>query len=143
MTRINSRAVVFSVLLAAICLPASHKAAGQPYTAPPCQATMTRAPDGLVVWSPDATRYINLQQLTHFNSPAYPESNAPYQGSVAASGVWRPDGASISALNLFFPIYQTWSIDFRGPCSAPIPEVQKQGGNRWSKLQEVINVQTR
>jgi Tol biopolymer transport system component len=379
MTRMNSRAVVFSVLLATICLPASHKAAGQAYTAPPCQATMTRAPDGLVVWSPDATRYIvnrkdasgtyqmyvgnagqdpvciscvqqpnspapnrhklqpawhpsgqwivlagerdnitppsfatpdlvegwvqsglwvniyitrpdgsewhqlsdfghggpdgftgvaftpdgtkgvwaqivdgnpflytfgrwqliladfqvdvngvpgftnlrditpagaawiepgnfapdgksllitadigmkdpqgmdqfildintgsvvnltntpdvwdehgvfspdgqkiffmssypfrnnplshltiflqtefmlmnsdgsNLQQLTHFNSPGYPESDAPFHGSVAANGAWRPDGASISAINLFFPTYQTWSIDFQGPCSS-------------------------
>ena len=62
----------------------------------------------------------HLQQVTHFNTPGYPESNTPQEGgSVAASGVWRPDGRSISVLNLFFPIYQTWSVAFQRPCSGP------------------------
>jgi hypothetical protein len=55
----------------------------------------------------------NLHQLTHFNYPGYPESNPPQQGSVAANGEWNPDGKWISAPNLFFPSYQTWTIDFR------------------------------
>jgi Tol biopolymer transport system component len=59
----------------------------------------------------------NLEQLTHFNYSGYPESNAPGQGSVAANGEWSPDGRWISALNLFFPNYQTWSIAFEGGCS--------------------------
>jgi Tol biopolymer transport system component len=57
-----------------------------------------------------------LEQLSHFNYTGYPESNPSNQGSVAANGEWNPDGKSISALNLFFPNYQTWSLDFRG-CS--------------------------
>jgi Tol biopolymer transport system component len=66
----------------------------------------------------------HLQQLTHFNTPGYPESNPANQGSVAANGAWNPDGLSISALNLFFPTYQTWSIGFSGRCSddgRPVP----------------------
>jgi Tol biopolymer transport system component len=59
----------------------------------------------------------NLEQVTHFNYPGYPESNPPGQGSVAANGEWSPDGRWISALNLFFPNYQTWSIAFDGGCS--------------------------
>ncbi|MCL5746138.1 MAG: hypothetical protein M1541_19780 [Acidobacteria bacterium] len=57
-----------------------------------------------------------LQQLTHFNSPGYPESNAPGRGSVAAIGEWNPDGRTISALNLFFPNYETWTIPFNDNC---------------------------
>jgi DNA-binding beta-propeller fold protein YncE len=56
----------------------------------------------------------HLEQVTHFNSPGYPESNPPQQGSVAANGEWSPDGKWISVFNLFFPNYQTWSIAFRG-----------------------------
>jgi hypothetical protein len=59
----------------------------------------------------------DLQQLTHFNSPGTPESNAPHQESVAANGAWSPDGKSASVLNLFFPAYETWLITFRGICS--------------------------
>jgi hypothetical protein len=62
----------------------------------------------------------HLVQLTHFNSPGYPESNALNQGSVASNGAWSADGASISALNLFFPTYQTWSIGLKGPCSGKV-----------------------
>ncbi len=58
----------------------------------------------------------NLVQLTHFNTPGYPESDPPQQGSVAANGEWRPDGRAISALNLFFPYLQTWLIQFAGAC---------------------------
>jgi len=52
----------------------------------------------------------NLQQISHFNFPGYPESDPPLQGSVAANGEWSPNGVTLSALNLFFPSYQTWSI---------------------------------
>lgn len=62
-----------------------------------------------------------LQQVTYFNVPGYPESNTRPgatrgQWSVAAIGVWAPDGRSISALNLFFPEYDAWDILFDGPC---------------------------
>uniref|UniRef100_Q026U7 WD40 domain protein beta Propeller n=1 Tax=Solibacter usitatus (strain Ellin6076) TaxID=234267 RepID=Q026U7_SOLUE len=63
----------------------------------------------------------NLQQVTHFNSPGYPESNVPLQRTAAAGGVWRPDGRQISALNLFFPVYQTWWINLSGPCGEASP----------------------
>ncbi len=59
----------------------------------------------------------NLEQVTHFNYFGYAESNPPGQGSVAANGEWSPDGRWISALNLFFPNYQTWSIAFGDGCS--------------------------
>jgi hypothetical protein len=52
--------------------------------------------------------------VSHFNFPGYPESNPPNQGSVAANGEWNPNGQQISALNLFFPNYQTWTIAFNG-----------------------------
>jgi Tol biopolymer transport system component len=58
----------------------------------------------------------NLEQLTHFNYPGYPESNRPHRGSVAANGEWSPDGKQISALNLFFPKYEAWTLSFSG-CS--------------------------
>jgi Tol biopolymer transport system component len=63
----------------------------------------------------------NLRQLTHYNSPGYAESNPPNQGSVAAIGVWHPNGRLISALNLFFPTYQTWWLNFRGRCPGGEP----------------------
>ena len=59
----------------------------------------------------------NLIQLTHFNVPGYPESNPPPQKSVAAVGAWDLRANSITALNLIFPNYQTWSIDFVGDCT--------------------------
>ena len=55
-----------------------------------------------------------LQQLTHFNQPGYPEYSK--NGSVAANGVWRPDGSAIDVLSLHFPGYETWTIQFEGPC---------------------------
>ena len=58
-----------------------------------------------------------LQQLTHFNSPGYPETNTR-PGSVAANGEWHPDGRTISVLNLFFPEYETWTITFKGDCGS-------------------------
>jgi hypothetical protein len=51
-----------------------------------------------------------LQQLTHFNQPGYLESSK--RGSVAANGVWSLDGKSVEVLNLFFPEYETWTIQF-------------------------------
>ena len=63
-----------------------------------------------------------LQQVTHFNTPGYPESNKPGQRSVAAVGVWRQDGRSISTLNLSkFPEYEGWTITFSGPCGNRSP----------------------
>jgi Tol biopolymer transport system component len=58
----------------------------------------------------------SLRQLTHFNSSGYPESNTLGRGSVAANGEWAPDGRSVSVLNLFFPTYETWTINFKGSC---------------------------
>jgi len=59
-------------------------------------------------------------QITHFNWSDYPESNARGRGSVAANGEWRPDGRAISVLNLFFPIYETWTIAFNGSCGGDV-----------------------
>jgi Tol biopolymer transport system component len=60
-----------------------------------------------------------LQQLTHFNQPGYPEYSK--NGSVAANGVWSPDGRSIDVLSLHFPGYETWTIRFDGPCGGTAP----------------------
>ncbi len=54
-----------------------------------------------------------LEQLTYFNTPGHEESNTGGRLSVAANGEWHPDGTSISALNLFFPTYETWTIRFK------------------------------
>ncbi|MBV8905736.1 MAG: PD40 domain-containing protein [Acidobacteriia bacterium] len=59
----------------------------------------------------------HLEQLTHFNYAGYPESNPPGQGSVAAVAAFTPDSRHVSALNLFFPEYQSWSMVFHGSCS--------------------------
>ena len=59
----------------------------------------------------------DLQQLTNFNTPGYPESNPKGQRSVAAVGAWAKDGRSVLTLNLSkFPEYEEWTITFRGPC---------------------------
>jgi Tol biopolymer transport system component len=55
-----------------------------------------------------------LQQLTHYNSPGYPDYDK--RGGVAANGEWYPDGRSISALHLFFPEVEASIITFKGPC---------------------------
>lgn len=57
-----------------------------------------------------------LQQLTHFHTTGYPESNQPFKGGMAANGSWHPDGKSVSALKLLFPTYETWDITFKGGC---------------------------
>jgi Tol biopolymer transport system component len=59
-----------------------------------------------------------VQQLTHFNTPGYPESNSRGRISVAANGEWHPDGRSVTVLNLFFPNYEAWTITFTGNCGA-------------------------
>ena len=64
-------------------------------------------------------------QLTHFNTPGYPESNPPGQRTVAAVGAWNLKATAISALNLIFPNYQTWSINFQGDCvDGPRPDAR-------------------
>ncbi len=56
----------------------------------------------------------NLQQISHFNQPGYPEYSL--QGSVAANGEWGPGGSSVSALALVLPNYNSWQITFEGSC---------------------------
>jgi Tol biopolymer transport system component len=59
----------------------------------------------------------DLQQVTHFNTPGYPESNPKGQRSVAAVGGWEDDGRSVLTLNLSkFPEYEEWTITFKGHC---------------------------
>jgi Tol biopolymer transport system component len=55
-----------------------------------------------------------LQQVTHYNSPGYPEYEK--RGGLAANGDWHPDGRSISAQTLFLPNTEPWTITFKGPC---------------------------
>lgn len=55
-----------------------------------------------------------LQQITHFNQPGYPEYSK--RTAVAANGLWSRDGSSVDVLSLFFPEYETWTIQFEGPC---------------------------
>ena len=61
-----------------------------------------------------------LRQLTHFNSPNYPEANTLSRGSVAANGEWTPDGTSATVLNLFFPTYETWNIALQSGCGGSL-----------------------
>jgi Tol biopolymer transport system component len=58
------------------------------------------------------------EQLSHFNSKGYPESNTGGRSSVAAAAEWNPDGRSISLMNLFFPNYEAWIVTFTGNCGA-------------------------
>lgn len=59
-----------------------------------------------------------LQQVTHFNTPGYPESYK--EGATPAVGFWSKDGREIEALVLLggsrFPDYDVWKIKFRGHC---------------------------
>ncbi len=71
----------------------------------------------------------HLEQLTHFNVPGYPESNPAGQRTVAAVGAFSPDSKSITALNLVFPNYQTWSIDFSGRCNVPLESDDREVTN--------------
>lgn len=88
-----------------------------PFRANPLSATVLFLKTEFMLMDRDGK---HLLQLTHFNSPGYPESNPRKQGSVASNGVWNPDGGTISALNLFFPAYQTWSISFNGRCGVNV-----------------------
>jgi Tol biopolymer transport system component len=84
-----------------------------PYRANPLSHTILFLQTEFMQMNSDGS---GLQQLTHFNSLGYPESNPWWRKSVAANGDWHPDGWSISALNLFFPTYETWTIRFNESC---------------------------
>jgi Tol biopolymer transport system component len=56
----------------------------------------------------------NLQQLTHFRQPGYPEYSE--KGGIAATAEWNPDGRSADLSRLFFPNYEYWEITFQGAC---------------------------
>lgn len=55
-----------------------------------------------------------LTQLTHFETPGYPEYSA--QGGIAANPAWNPNGKSADLRQLFFPDYKDWNIVFAGAC---------------------------
>jgi Tol biopolymer transport system component len=86
-----------------------------PFRADPLRSTVLFLATEFMLMNKDGT---GLQQLTHFNSPGYPESNTQGRQSVAANGEWNPDGRSISALNLFFPSFETSTITFAGSCGS-------------------------
>ncbi len=54
----------------------------------------------------------NLQQLTHFKTPGFPESSE----GIAAIGGWSADGKSLMLAQLFFPDYKYWDLEFEGAC---------------------------
>ncbi|MES1219766.1 MAG: hypothetical protein ABUT20_29975 [Bacteroidota bacterium] len=54
----------------------------------------------------------NLQQLTHFRTPGYPE----YHNGIAAIGFFTPDGSTIYGQSLNFPYMENWIIKFSGSC---------------------------
>ena len=56
----------------------------------------------------------NLTQLTHFREPGYPEYSE--KGGIAANPAWSPDGRSVSLRQLFFPVYEDWTLVFQGAC---------------------------
>lgn len=58
------------------------------------------------------TPYSGVQQLTHFDTTGYLESDS----GIAATGYWRPDGTTIYAQSLITPRYANWIITFEGPC---------------------------
>ena len=84
-----------------------------PYRSEPNSSTMLGLKTEFMIMDKDGS---NMRQLTHFNVPGYRESS--YSGSVAAIGEWSPDGTSISVLNLFFPKYKSWEIEFNANCGA-------------------------
>ncbi|MCC6587063.1 MAG: ricin-type beta-trefoil lectin domain protein [Bryobacterales bacterium] len=84
-----------------------------PYRSEPNSSTMLGLKTEFMTMDKDGS---NLRQVTHFNVPGYQESS--YSGSVAANGEWSPDGKSISVLNLFFPKYKSWQVEFEGNCGA-------------------------
>lgn len=86
-----------------------------PYRAEPNSSTVLLLKTEFMMMNKDGS---NLKQITHFNQQGFPEFS--YRGSVAANGEWGPDGASISAINLFFPKYRGWDIKFDGSCGAKV-----------------------
>jgi len=54
----------------------------------------------------------DLRQLTHFQTPGYPE----YGHGIAAVPLWAADGRSAILASLVFPDYEYWEIVFAGAC---------------------------
>lgn len=54
----------------------------------------------------------NLEQLTHFREPGYPE----YHEGIASTGHWDESGTKIYAYSLEFPNYRSWIIEHVGNC---------------------------
>lgn len=53
-----------------------------------------------------------LAQLTRFKEPGHPESSE----GIAANAAWSNDGRSANLLQLFFPDYRYWDVEFDGAC---------------------------
>ncbi len=84
-----------------------------PYRSNPAMSTTLFLKTEFMMMDSDGS---NLRQVTHFNAPGYAESSTA--GSVAANGAWSPDGKTFTGLNLFFPKYKSWEIEFAGNCGA-------------------------
>lgn len=97
-----------------------------PYRSNPLASTVLFLETEFMLMRTDGS---HLEQLTHFNVPGYIESNPPGHTTVAAIGAWSLDGRSISALNLVFPNYQTWTIDFEGRCNVPLGSDSREAAN--------------
>ena len=54
----------------------------------------------------------DIQQLTHFRKPGYPE----YSQGIAANAEWSRDGRTLNLTQLYFPKLEYWDITFRGGC---------------------------
>jgi Tol biopolymer transport system component len=86
-------------------------------------------------WDPDNWRSLAAEiflmdanggrrvQLTHFNTPGYPESREGR--SIATWSVWSPDGTQLIVEQIFVPEnYLTkrptrlWKLTFQGKCGA-------------------------
>lgn len=54
----------------------------------------------------------NLEQLTHFREPGFPE----YHEGIASTGHWNDEGDKILCYSLEFPNYHHWVIEHQGNC---------------------------
>ena len=85
-----------------------------PYRSEPLASTVLFLKTEFMIMDKDGS---NMRQLTRFNEPGFTESNRNGT-TVAAVGGWSADGSMLSVINLVFPKYEHWEIQFEGNCGS-------------------------